>query len=89
MKKIFIFGIVLLCALSYLQLNANAQMYVDTPEAHWAIADIEYLSHRDYMNGMPDGSFYPDEYLTREQAIRLVNVLTGNPRLVLSLPLWL
>ena len=80
MKRIHIFGIVLLGIISFSHFSVSAQMYTDTPESHWAIADIEYLAHRDYMIGMDDGNFHPDEYLTREQAIRLVNVSTGDPR---------
>ena len=81
MKKLSVSLIILIVCIFMPALQTYAaQMYADTPNSHWGIADIEYLAHRDYMIGADDGNFYPDDYLTREQAIRLINVLTGDAR---------
>ena len=44
----------------------------DVPDSHWAKESIKYLSGKNVINGMGDGSFMPDDYITREQFITIV-----------------
>ncbi|NCU19066.1 S-layer homology domain-containing protein [Pallidibacillus pasinlerensis] len=39
---------------------------------HWAKSSIEFLAERDILHGMPDGSFKPDNSITREEAVKVL-----------------
>ena len=42
-------------------------------DAHWAQLDIEYAAAIGWVNGYEDGTFRPDNYITRAEFITLVN----------------
>lgn len=39
---------------------------------HWAKSSIEFLAERDILHGTPDGSFKPDNSITREEAVKVL-----------------
>ncbi|MGO4888776.1 S-layer homology domain-containing protein [Anaerobacillus sp. MEB173] len=57
----------------------HVNRYKDVTEKHWARTSIEYLNDNGIINGFHDGTFRPDQNITREQAaIMLVRELGLN-----------
>ncbi|WP_158560592.1 DUF2341 domain-containing protein [Paenibacillus contaminans] len=46
--------------------------YLDVPESHWAYAIIQELSFKEIANGVTDGTFAPDQALTRAELTALL-----------------
>ncbi|WP_433745114.1 S-layer homology domain-containing protein [Falsibacillus pallidus] len=51
--------------------------YHDVPKGYWAEEAILSLRNTKIMEGMADGSFHPNEKLTRAQAVKVLNRLFG------------
>ncbi|MBO4991565.1 MAG: S-layer homology domain-containing protein [Firmicutes bacterium] len=47
--------------------------FADTPESHWAARFISLAENQGWVNGYPDGTFKPDQRITRTEAITLIN----------------
>ena len=45
--------------------------YTDVPESHWAYETISEMSYRGILNGYPDGTFAPNNYITRAEAAKI------------------
>ncbi len=46
--------------------------YNDLEKTHWAYSSIQKLSAKGFINGMPDGTFRPEETVTREQFVTMI-----------------
>jgi len=60
---------------------AEVKITFNDVSTHWARKDIELMASKYIVTGMPDGSFNPNEQVTRAQfAVMLVNAMgvTGN-----------
>jgi len=57
--------------------NASASTFSDLPATHWAHAEIIDLASRGIINGFPDGTYRPENAVTREQFARLVIATLG------------
>ncbi|MGI5911884.1 MAG: S-layer homology domain-containing protein [Syntrophomonadaceae bacterium] len=57
----------------------SATPFSDLPVDHWAAPYITAAARAGYIQGFPDGSFRPDEQLTRAQGITLVMSLCTQP----------
>jgi len=44
----------------------------DVPTDHWAKAEIDYLTGQEIINGYPDGTFKPNNNVTRLQAVQMI-----------------
>ena len=42
-------------------------------DGHWAKEEIEHAAALGWINGYPDGSFQPDQYITRAEAMSMIN----------------
>ena len=85
MKKIIAIAIVLM--LSF-QVCSFAAMFSDI-EGHWAQSYIETLATEGVINGMGDGNFEPDSFVTREQFLKMLMIVTAecaNERLAFETP---
>lgn len=63
------------------------QSFSDIPPEHWAFTYIEELAKQGAINGYPDGKFYPDKTVTREEFAKIMVVaagLTASPAVVSS-----
>jgi len=67
-------------------LAAAAGTFSDVPDKHWAKAQIVDAVEKGYVSGFPDGTFRPDEPVSRAQFIRMLvdaldlpHVQQGNP----------
>lgn len=62
--------------------------FTDT-KGHWSAENIALVQKAGYMKGMPNGSFGPDQYLSRAEAVTLINrVLKRGPMLGSSTSSW-
>lgn len=59
---------------------------------HWAQEYINRAANAGWINGYPDGSFHPDAYITRAEAMTLVNNMLGRmpheDHLLAGMKLW-
>lgn len=63
------------------ELNPNekthTQRFSDVPTNHWAFQYVGELVERGAINGYPDGRFYPDKTVTREEFAKIMVVAAG------------
>ncbi|MBQ2941012.1 MAG: S-layer homology domain-containing protein [Clostridia bacterium] len=55
----------------------HGAMFPDT-EGHWATEYIEFLAREGIISGMGDGSFAPDDFVTREQFLKMLMIATSD-----------
>lgn len=62
-------------------INTNEKTYTqtfsDVPTEHWAFKYVEDLVERKAINGYPDGNFYPDKTVTREEFAKIMVIAAG------------
>ncbi len=51
--------------------------FSDVSASHWAYAYINYAVHEKWITGYDDGTFRPDDYITRAEAVQVVNRVLG------------
>jgi len=51
--------------------------FADVPKNAWCYAYVSELTERGVVSGYPDGNFYPDQVLTREEFAKLLAVAAG------------
>lgn len=65
------------------ELNPNEKVYGqtfhDVPENHWCFKMIEELVERGAINGYPDGNFYPNNTVTRQEFAKIMVVAAKEP----------
>lgn len=69
--------VALVVAMSVVSVSANAEDasaagFRDVPAGHWARAQIEQAVEKGYVSGFPDGTFRPEEKVSRAQFIRML-----------------
>lgn len=74
MKNVFILCLAFTMLFTSVSFGA---VFSDT-DGHWAQRDIEALSMEGVINGMQDGSFAPDEFVTREQFLKMLLLVTAD-----------
>ncbi len=75
-KKLFAFctAFVLLCVCAEIP---AAAAYTDVPADHWAYEAIMSTTMHNWFSGYPDGSFRPDDTITRAEAIKVFVMAKG------------
>ena len=63
-----------------LGLSVPALAYADVPEKHWAYEEIQTVTEKGLMNGAPNGTFQPDNYVTRATIIATLWRLKESPK---------
>lgn len=61
----------ILCSTMQLNLSENSSDFTDI-SSHWAKDYINSAAQNHLVNGFEDGSFHPDDYVTYEQAIKMI-----------------
>ena len=51
----------------------GGNVFADVPAGHWAYSYINAAANAGWVQGYPDGSFRPDEPISRAEVVRLVN----------------
>lgn len=54
--------------------KVSSQTFSDVPTSHWAFKYIAELVERGAINGYPDGKFYPNKIVTREEFAKIMVV---------------
>ncbi|GGA12676.1 hypothetical protein GCM10008018_67130 [Paenibacillus marchantiophytorum] len=70
-----------------LAVNNDVQAFVDTKN-HWAAGYIQAAKASGLMSGYEDGSFRPDQRLTRAEAVKVINNLLKRPTPKLGKDVW-
>lgn len=73
LKKI---SIALLLCITMLSTTVLAAVFPDMPENHWSYSAVDKMVNDGRVNGFPDGTFKPDELVTRWQFVKMSG---GNP----------
>jgi hypothetical protein len=55
----------------------SEDVFTDVPKDHWAAASIKIGVENDYINGMGDGTFHPEEEVTTAQMVTMLEKLLG------------
>jgi hypothetical protein len=56
-------------------ITGGGERYHDVSPGHWAYANLMSASEKGYIDGYEDGSFRPDDNITRAEAIKVINGL--------------
>lgn len=51
------------------KLTAGSQTFSDVPASHWAARYIAFAVSRGWVDGYADGTFHPDQYITRAEVV--------------------
>lgn len=57
--------------------GANASLFTDVPNNHWALGYINYAANSGLITGLPDGTYRPDEYVNYGQALTIIVRMLG------------
>lgn len=57
--------------------NAYSSNFTDVSTSHWAYSTISYASYRGWVSGYPNGTFAPDQTITRAELVTLTNRVLG------------
>ena len=57
------------------KLEAGSKTFSDVPESHWAYEAISSAAEKGWINGYPDGTFRPENAITRAEAVTLANAV--------------
>lgn len=63
----------LLCAYFDRPGAAGETSFPDVPAGHWAADAIAYAAAQGWISGYPDGSFQPEQTVTRAETVKILN----------------
>ena len=55
--------------------QADGIVFEDVPEDHWAVMYISNVYAKGWVSGYPDGSFRPENSITRAEVVKIVNAM--------------
>lgn len=56
--------------------SGSGNVFPDVPATRWSVTEVEYVANTNVMNGYPDGTFLPDQNLTRAEFAALISRFT-------------
>lgn len=74
-KLISTIALGLIIAVSTISANANSKL--NDVDGHWANKEIQDFVSKGYLKGYPDGTFRPDNSITRAEFVRIANKYFG------------
>ncbi|MEN6325844.1 MAG: S-layer homology domain-containing protein, partial [Syntrophomonas sp.] len=77
---------VLVKAAGLSQTSENKAVFKDVSAGHWAAGSIAAAAEAGYLKGYPDGTYHPEEKLTRAQGISLILRLSKQKDTGVELP---
>ena len=54
------------------------QYYSDVAEDHWAYSWVDYMHGKGYIHGYPDGTYRPDQNITRAEFVTILNYVLNS-----------
>ncbi|MDP5276167.1 S-layer homology domain-containing protein [Chengkuizengella axinellae] len=70
---LFIFLLVLISGIFITSIAEAETEFIDVSNNHWAKNEIEFLVEKKFIGGFDDGTFKPDDYITRAQAFVIIS----------------
>ena len=58
--------------------------FKDVPQTYWAADYIQTAAQLGLLSGYPDGTFRPEQYITRAEAVTILNKITGRAECMLT-----
>ena len=55
----------------------DVNIFSDVPDDHWAVKYINSAVAKGWINGYGDGTFHPEDFITRAEVVRLTNTILG------------
>ena len=55
--------------------TGEANRFSDLPETHWAVEAINSAAAKGWVKGYPDGTFKPDQKITRSEVVSITNIM--------------
>ena len=55
--------------------STDSNIFSDVPSGHWAVAYINSAFAKGWINGYPDGTFKPENNISRAEVVTLVNAM--------------
>ena len=59
------------------KLSGGNKTFSDVPSNHWAYAAITSAAEKGWVNGYSDGTFRPDNAITRSEVVKITNAVLG------------
>ena len=56
-----------------IKVPAGSSIFSEVPETHWASSAISAGTSAGWLSGYPDGTFRPDQNITRLEAVKMIN----------------
>ncbi|WP_099208703.1 S-layer homology domain-containing protein [Urinicoccus timonensis] len=60
-------------ATRFAQLTGGSKTFTDVPKDHWAYESIQRAAEAGWVSGYPDGSFKPDQAISRAEVVAVTN----------------
>ncbi|MBS4872117.1 MAG: S-layer homology domain-containing protein [Peptoniphilus sp. oral taxon 375] len=60
-------------ATRFAQLTGGSKTFTDVPKDHWAYESIQRAAEAGWVSGYPDGSFKPDQAISRAEVVAITN----------------
>lgn len=60
-------------ATRFAQLTGGSKTFTDVPKDHWAYESIQRAAEAGWVSGYPDGSFKPDQPISRAEVVAITN----------------
>lgn len=57
--------------------SGTGRRFEDVPQTHWAVGYIQAAAGAGIISGYSDGTFRPDQYITRAEAVTILNRVSG------------
>ncbi|MDO5027835.1 MAG: S-layer homology domain-containing protein [Bacillota bacterium] len=69
--------LIFLMLLALIMINPNKTYAFTDMDKHWSVEYVDFLAEKNLVSGYEDGSFRPDNNITRAEYYRLINSLVG------------
>ena len=66
--------LIIISCLALIATASNAFAFADIPSTHWAKKEIDYFAQNGIINGYSDGSFRPNNKVTREEFCKMLSL---------------
>jgi len=67
---------------------SKVNMFKDVPENHWAKSCINSAAKKGWVSGFPDGTYHPNESITRVQVVTIINNMLDRKIERADIPSW-
>ena len=73
MKKFLMFIVLVAVCMCFVTAVGAETNFSDVYEDHWAYSSIMEFAEKGIVTGYPDGTFRPDDYVKRDEFVKIIN----------------